>query len=166
MFPEYRHSDHYYQNRTILIIYTRIESQWFLNYRNNDPLYLKRVTQTWKKLQSVLQWWFRALQCPWNSMMHYKGVAWWNPQILIVHPQSTAFHHRFLILNTLFSVLIHQIFFIKPQFSFPSLLAPTSVKSKGYLNENILKIVGCPTNCPQTPLALFATFSKSATLDT
>ena len=70
---------------------------------------------------------FRCLQCPQNSVIHDKGwrdtcvlnvgVAWWNPQILIAYPQSTALNLQFQILNPPFSILLPQISFYQPQFS-------------------------------------------------
>ena len=45
-----------------------------------------------------------------------------------------------------------------------TLLPWFSAKSTGYLTENVLKIAGFPTKCPQAPLALLAAFSRSAFL--
>ena len=69
----------------------------------------------------------RSLQCPQNSAIHEKGQretcvlnvdgAWWNPQILIVIPQSIALQPKFWILNTPLSILLPHISFIQPQFS-------------------------------------------------
>ena len=55
---------------------------------------------------------FRDLQCPQNSRICVNGVAWWNPQTLMVYPQPIALHPQFLILNALFSKLFDPTSFL------------------------------------------------------
>ena len=59
------------------------------------------------------------------------GIAWWNPQILIAYPQSTALQSKFWALNPPISTFLPQIFFTKPQFS---IVNSSFSKYKEYMN--------------------------------
>ena len=85
------------------------------------------------------------------------GVAWWNPLILIAHPQFKAPNPQFWTLNSpssylkspLSNLILHpQLFFHNPK-----------TKRMGYLPKNVLKISGCETKCTQALLAKLAAFS-------
>ena len=99
---------------------------------------------------------FRALQSPQNSAICGKewteisvssiGGAWSNPQILSSYPQSIALHPHIWILNSPSSYLKSLLSNLNSPSSI--LLFPSSVKSKGYLAQKVLKIVGFPTKCP------------------
>ena len=90
-------------------------------------LYIIQRLRQGKSYKSFSSGKFRILQCPQNSgicdnrwteiYVSNVGVTWWNPQILMTYPQSTAFHSPFLTLNASFSIPLHQISLIQPHFS-------------------------------------------------
>ena len=114
---------------------------------------------------------FRMLQCPQNSVIRDKdqietrvlnfGVVWWNPQILIVYPQSIALHPLYWIQNSSFSSLLTLISLSNLNSPTSTHLPRSSIKSTRYLIQKVLKIAQFPTKCPQAPLAPLATFSRS-----
>ena len=70
------------------------------------------------------------------------SMAWWNSHILIVHPQSATVYPQFWIIHPLTSNSLSS-----------TLLPASSVKSEGYLTQNVLKIAKYPPKCLKVPLA-------------
>ena len=122
-----------------------------IHYNNNYQAYQKvkflyfQHTQTWKKLWIVLERKIQSFTMSSNSVICDKGwteiwasnigLAWSNPQILSVFPQSIALNPHFSFLNPPFSILLPQIFFIQPQFSLFNSSSSSTLKSTGYLAQ-------------------------------
>ena len=99
----------------------------------------------------------RDLQCPQNGVSCDKeicalivGVAWWNRQIFIAHTQFTALHPQFWNLNPLFFIPKSPLSNLNSPSS--TLLSYSSVKSAGYLTENVHKIAEFQKKRLQAPL--------------
>ena len=81
-------------------------------------------------------------QCPQNCVIRDKGspeiwvlnvgVAWWNSQIWIANPHSSAFRPIFWILNNPFFILLPQRTFLKINHPYSTLLPISLAKDTGY----------------------------------
>ena len=97
---------------------------------------------------------FSVLECPQNRMIGNMYIECWFGMT-----ESSK-------LDSPSSILYFSYFFLKSpliNLNFPSsaLLPPSSVKSTGNLTQNVLKITGFLTKCPQAPLAPLAAFCRS-----